>query len=248
MSWQSMSDLSWKGARPTHGQTWLTLCAAWARRIGRSLAAEGEFLLRLWKEGIVEGDEAQQGRLQARIRQLESEVARLSRLAVTDELTGAFNRRHIEETFGARASSRHVDGALAFCLFDIDGFKAYNDTYGHSAGDDALKQIAHAVRAQLRHAGDSLIRLGGDEFCILLNAESPSDALAAIDRLRLAVRALALPHPTKRDAVLTASFGFVWRGARSENRHLPHDLYRHADRMLYEAKRAGRDTVRLAVL
>src|SRR5690348_4242561 len=100
MSWQSMSDLSWKGARPTRGQTWLTLCAAWARRIGRGLAAEGAFLLRLWKEGIVEGDDAQRGRLQARIRQLESEVARLSRLAVTDELTGAFNRRHIDETFG----------------------------------------------------------------------------------------------------------------------------------------------------
>lgn len=243
-----MSNVSWKGARQARGDTWLTSCAAWARRIGRGLACERDFLVELWKGWSIRGDEAEQGRLRARIRQLESEVARLSRLAVTDELTGAFNRRHIDETFEARASSRRIDEALAFCLFDIDGFKAYNDTYGHSAGDDALKQIAQAVHGQLRQSGDSLIRLGGDEFCILLRAESPTDALAAIDRLRLAVRALALPHPTKRDAVLTASFGFVWRGARGANRHLPHDLYRHADRMLYEAKRAGRDTVRLAVL
>jgi diguanylate cyclase (GGDEF)-like protein len=247
MSLQSISDVSWKRERQARAPSPLTSFAVWARRLGRALASEGAFLRELWK-GWSLGDDAERGRLQARIVQLESEVARLSRLAVTDELTGAFNRRHIDETFEARASSRDIDDALAFCLFDIDGFKAYNDTYGHSAGDDALKQIARAVHRQLRHSGDSLIRLGGDEFCILLHAESPTDALSAIDRLRLAVRALELPHPTKRDAVLTASFGFVWRGARSANRHLAHDLYRHADRMLYEAKRAGRDTVRLAVL
>ena len=247
MSWQSISDVSWKGGQQARAPSPLRSFAAWARRIGRGLASEGVFLRELW-QGWSLGRDAERGRLQARIVQLESEVARLSRLAVTDELTGAFNRRHIDETFEARASSRHIDEALAFCLFDIDGFKAYNDTYGHSAGDDALKQIAQAVHRQLRDSGDSLIRLGGDEFCILLQAESPTDALSAIDRLRLAVRALALPHPTGRDAVLTASFGFVWRGARSANRQLAHDLYRHADRMLYEAKRAGRDTVRLAVL
>lgn len=247
MSWQSIGDVSWREGRQAPAQSRVISFAEWARRIGQGLAAEGAFLRDLWK-GWSLGDDGDRRRLQARIVQLESEVARLSRLAVTDELTGAFNRRHIDETFEARASSRRIEKALAFCLFDVDGFKAYNDTFGHGAGDNALKQIAQAVHGQLRQSGDSLIRLGGDEFCILLHAESPTDALSAIDRLRLAVRALKLPHPTKRDAVLTASFGFVWRGARSATRHLADDLYRHADRMLYEAKRAGRDTVRLAVL
>ncbi|WP_181321701.1 GGDEF domain-containing protein [Trinickia symbiotica] len=231
MSVQSMREAFWRADPQTRrGTAWLPSLAALARRFLRGL------------------EDAERGRLQGRIRQLESEVARLSRLAVTDELTGAFNRRHIDEIFETRVASPGINESLAFCLFDIDGFKAYNDTYGHGAGDDALKQVAQAVHGQLRQSGDSLIRLGGDEFCILLRAESPADALAAIDRLRLAVRALALPHPTKSNAVLTASFGFVWRGARGATRHLPRDLYRHADRMLYEAKRAGRDTVRLAVL
>lgn len=199
-----------------------------------------------WLRGNLLGSE--RDRLLDRIRYLESEVSHWSKLAITDELTGAFNRRHIDDVFKEHLLLQRCSESLAFCLFDVDNFKAYNDSYGHGAGDEALRLVAQTVRGKLRHSCDSLFRLGGDEFCILLCAPSPTEAMHVVERIRLAVRELALPHPFDRNQVLTASFGLVWRCDRSPLRLVPRELYLNADRMLYDAKRAGRDQVKLAVL
>ena len=219
-----------EGRQDRQGKSWLAWASDFAGRFLRGLA------------------QAERERLLDRISHLEAEVARWSHLAITDELTGAFNRRHIDDLFQEHLLSQRFRRPIAFCLFDVDNFKSYNDAFGHGAGDEALRLVAQAVRGRLRQAGDSLFRLGGDEFSVVLHSESPADALAVVDRLRLAVRALGLRHPKVPDAVLTASFGVVWRGDRSPMRLVPHELYQHADRMLYDAKRAGRDTVRLAVM
>ncbi|WP_169708636.1 GGDEF domain-containing protein [Trinickia terrae] len=186
--------------------------------------------------------------LLSRIHDLEAENSRLAQMAITDDLTSAYNRRHFDE-YSRRDwtwdSARH---SLALCLFDVDNFKAYNDSYGHGAGDDALRLIADVVMRQLRQGRDLLFRLGGDEFCVLLYLDSADSAVGIVDRLRRNVRELALPSPRGRDGVLTISFGVVWRDDRRARMATPWQLYLDADRMLYEAKRNGRDQIRLAGL
>lgn len=207
-------------------------------------ASTGRFASQLYRR--LTGGE--RDRLMSRIRDLEAENSRLSQLAITDELTGAFNRRHLDDVFKQHLFSQRSQRSLAFCLFDIDNFKAYNDLYGHSAGDDALRLIARAVGSQLRQQHDSLFRLGGDEFGILLSSDSPVEALHVVERSRVRARELALSPQDGKARMLTLSFGVVWRSGRSTKRLTPSQFYLNADRMLYEAKRAGRDQVRLAAM
>src|SRR5690606_15336010 len=104
----------------------------------------------------------------SRIKQLEAENRRLRHLSITDELTGAYNRRHFRASFTelvhAQDSPLPRTTAIALCLFDIDHFKAYNDAFGHPMGDAALRSISVAVAALLRRDSDRLFRFGGDEF------------------------------------------------------------------------------------
>jgi diguanylate cyclase (GGDEF)-like protein len=190
----------------------------------------------------------ERARLVSRIRDLEAENSRLMQLTVTDELTGAYNRRHFDDQWRHDSALRARRHSLAFCLFDVDNFKAYNDSYGHGAGDDALRLIARVVMSQLRQDQDLLFRLGGDEFCVLLSTGSAAVALGIIDRVRRKVRELGLPHPYGCDGVLTISFGVVWYDGYSAMVTTPRQLYLDADRVRYEAKRNGRDQIRLMAI
>ncbi|SDH87007.1 diguanylate cyclase (GGDEF) domain-containing protein [Paraburkholderia phenazinium] len=190
----------------------------------------------------------ERARLVRRIRDLEAENSRLTQLAFTDDLTGAYNRRHFDDQFRHDSALRARRHSLAFCLFDIDHFKAYNDSYGHGAGDDALRLIARVVMSQLRQDQDLLFRMGGDEFCVLLFMDSAAMALRIIDRVRHKVRELGLPHPHGRDGVLTVSFGVVWHDRHSAVMAPHRQLYLDADRVLYEAKRSGRDQIKLMAI
>jgi diguanylate cyclase (GGDEF)-like protein len=187
-------------------------------------------------------------RLVSRILLLEAENARLERLAITDELTGAYNRRYFDDATRRIPERRVCRQSFAFCLFDVDNFKAYNDTYGHAAGDDALRSIAQVTMSQLRCNQDLLCRLGGDEFCMMLSVESPVVALNIVERVRHKVRDLALPGSHTRGGFLTISVGMIWHDGRSLASPTPKRLYLEADRMLYQAKRSGRDQAMMAVL
>ncbi|MGU7770244.1 GGDEF domain-containing protein [Burkholderia sp. MR1-5-21] len=189
------------------------------------------------------------GRLLSRISDLEAENSRLAQLAITDHLTDAFNRRHFDDIARRDWSWSATRRSMAFCLFDVDNFKAYNDSRGHLAGDEALRQISRVVMSQLRHGQDFLFRLGGDEFCVLLYLDSAASAFDIVDRVRRSVRDLALPDPRGCDGgVLTISFGVVWRDGQHAPMATPWQLYLDADRMLYEAKHSGRDQIKLAIL
>jgi diguanylate cyclase (GGDEF)-like protein len=177
-----------------------------------------------------------------RTRALEAANQRLNRLAITDELTGAFNRRH----FNALCRSALLDtervGGTALCMFDLDHFKAYNDHYGHQAGDETLRVVAQAVRSELRRSGDHLFRLGGEEFAVLYSAVDLASAQEAAERLRLAVRGIAREHVRTPAGRVTASFGVVFAG-KDVAVPPPEAFYAAADALLYEAKRRGRDVV-----
>lgn len=176
-----------------------------------------------------------------RTRDLRNANQRLQTLAITDELTGAFNRRHFND-FCDKALNRELrDEPLAFCMFDIDHFKPFNDQLGHQEGDQALRTISGAVQNSLKRSSDVLFRLGGEEFGVLFTAKSLPAAQEFAEQLRKAIRAEKIYHPTNTDHIATASFGVVWCSPLlSANRD---DIYACADKLLYTAKANGRDQV-----
>jgi diguanylate cyclase (GGDEF)-like protein len=171
----------------------------------------------------------------------EAELARLNEQLLEDSrrdpLTGMRNRRALaEELPGLEA--RHIESGepLAVALCDVDHFKAYNDEMGHLAGDQALRAIAVTIRGALR-VEDMAYRFGGEELLILLPGTSAPEAAAAAERVRAAVEAVALPHPSGNGGVVTVSIG-VAAGYGG--------LLARADGALYEAKRGGRNRVVVA--
>ncbi|HYY11498.1 MAG TPA: GGDEF domain-containing protein, partial [Kineosporiaceae bacterium] len=125
-------------------------------------------------------------------------------------------------------------------ICDIDHFKAYNDGFGHPAGDQALRAVAGALASGVRPS-DSVYRWGGEEFLVLLPEQDATGGLAALGRLRRAVRDLGIPHPRSAAGVVTLSVGLtVWGPGRSES---VDQLVAEADRALYAAKEQGRDQV-----
>uniref|UniRef100_A0A7C4AH83 diguanylate cyclase n=1 Tax=Fundidesulfovibrio putealis TaxID=270496 RepID=A0A7C4AH83_9BACT len=174
---------------------------------------------------------------------LEEELLRIQeqlRLqADTDPLTGAANRRSF-----TRKALEHVQlcrrygNPLSLIIFDLDHFKVINDTYGHMAGDEVLAAVAGACRGTVR-ATDVLGRWGGEEFAVLMPETGLDGARRMAERLRGVVAGLTF---RAGDGVrLTASFGVAELGGGDFD-----DLVRRADERLYQAKRAGRDTVRPA--
>ncbi|HYJ08772.1 MAG TPA: GGDEF domain-containing protein [Polyangiaceae bacterium] len=159
-------------------------------------------------------------------------------LASMDALTGAFNKRYFDETFGKellRAQQHHLP--LSIVIFDIDFFKKINDTYGHPAGDAVLKNVTTAVSAQLRD-GDALFRVGGEEFVLVLSATPCDMAVQAAEALRAMVEALVTDFMGTRIAA-TLSLGVAELAEAEE----PAALYQRADERLYAAKRGGRNRV-----
>jgi diguanylate cyclase (GGDEF)-like protein len=165
--------------------------------------------------------------------------ARLEQLAMTDELTGLFNRR----SFFKRGKeeirrSRRYHTPLSLLMIDIDNFKAVNDTYGHDAGDRMLRCVADTLQHSIRDI-DLLARLGGEEFGILLPNTEAADAVKLAERLRLAV-AQATCSLLEHQAGVTLSIGVTTYDQDIEN--IDH-LLKDADTAMYRAKNLGRNQV-----
>jgi diguanylate cyclase len=185
------------------------------------------------------------GRLvQERTLELESANQRLTTLSITDELTGAYNRRHFQEQLAERiAQARRSDDAIGLCLFDLDHFKGYNDRYGHPAGDEVLRRVSATVSKHLKRSVDRLYRVGGEEFALLISSADHTLGDRFIEELRVSIHALALPHEKNEGGVVTASFGLAWCSDVARAQIDAESLYRAADEMLYQAKALGRNRV-----
>ena len=130
-------------------------------------------------------------------------------------------------------------------MIDIDHFKAYNDYFGHIAGDDALRAIAATIAAAVVRARDSSCRIGGEEFAVVLPATDETGALTVAYRIHRSIATLALPQaPGSTTPTLTVSIGIAT--AVRENLTALRMLHARADAALYEAKRHGRNTTRTA--
>jgi diguanylate cyclase (GGDEF)-like protein len=157
--------------------------------------------------------------------------------ASTDPLTGLPNRRYFEEFSTLLSGRRRAGDAVAVLMIDIDKFKGLNDTYGHPAGDQVLRQVAGAITAAVRDH-DVPARIGGEEFAVLLRNPGPEVALEVGERVRRAVRDLDLGEIGVSG--VSVSVGVANATGPDESIHA---LVDRADRALLRAKRAGRDRV-----
>lgn len=168
---------------------------------------------------------------------------RVERLSVTDELTGLYNRRFFNRAFGQEiARARRGGLLLALFMIDVDHFKAYNDRYGHHAGDQALVGVAAVILAHFRRAGDCAFRLGGEEFCVLSTVRTRDEARNIGEHLVRAMEDTGMEHAASgASRFLTVSVGIALAGTDGES--APELLYQAADRALYLAKSQGRNRV-----
>lgn len=170
------------------------------------------------------------------------EAAHLRELAVTDPLTGIANRRSFDERLaGEWQRCARSASMLGLIMVDVDHFKAYNDAYGHVAGDECLQRIASALSSAPRRPGDHVARYGGEEFAVILPDTDERGAAALAESMRAAIAALALPHCASPLGFVSASFGIA--ALVPEPAEPPNLLVRAADAALYEAKEAGRNSV-----
>lgn len=175
-------------------------------------------------------------------RKLDAANQELKRLSSSDGLTGIANRRFFDETLERewrRAKRNKTEIALLMC--DVDFFKKFNDTYGHQAGDDCLRDVATALCESMERGGDIVARYGGEEFAVVLPDTSLGGALFVAEKAKLMIHKIDLPHAASPLGRVTLSIGIacLTPGERDQ----PEALVEAADLALYRAKREGRDRV-----
>ncbi|WP_445489309.1 GGDEF domain-containing protein [Rhodopseudomonas sp. RCAM05734] len=167
--------------------------------------------------------------------------ARLQTFALTDGLTGVGNRRDFDEKLGLCVRDQPACAApLALLLIDVDHFKRFNDTYGHLAGDECLKQVAATIR-RVGRPDDFTARYGGEEFALILPETTREDALLLAEQVRQAVDSIDFRPLPDIGAPLTVSIGVGVAAAGATIQ--PQDLVEAADSALYLAKQRGRNCV-----
>ena len=171
-------------------------------------------------------------------RQLEEQLRELAR---TDSLTGLANRRGFEERLEEEwRRALRKGSSFALILLDVDHFKQFNDEFGHSAGDDCLKQVATTL-SRCRRMSDFPARVGGEEFALLLPETDSEGALVVAETVRQQVEAAGILHPRSPHAVVTASIGVA--AFQPQPNRTASDVVRASDQAMYVAKRAGRNRV-----
>ena len=182
--------------------------------------------------------------LAAQLRQRELAEAELAVLAATDGLTGLANRRTFDKSLEAAWRQSARDGtAVSLLLIDIDHFKAFNDTYGHQAGDECLQAVARVLSESVKRLGGLAARYGGEELAVLLPAADSNEASSIAEFIRLRVEALAVRHEASAPLnVLTISIGSATLTPATEPYWATSEkLVALADRALYRAKLDGRN-------
>jgi diguanylate cyclase (GGDEF)-like protein len=198
-----------------------------------------------WRHTMLVRQQAELMRIvRERTEQLEEVNRKLAQISYLDAVTEVPNRRSFDEelTTEWRRSTR-TGSRLSLLMIDIDGFKSFNDTFGHQAGDECLRRVAGGIDETVRRAGDVVARYGGDEFAVLLPDTDTVGATALAERVRSAVAAREILHPAVQRP-LTVSVGVATVSGRDDGE--PARLVRAADAALYAAKNAGRNLVRIA--
>lgn len=175
-------------------------------------------------------------------RKLDAANQELIRIASRDGLTGVANRRYFDEILSTewRRARRHSN-PVAMLMCDIDFFRRYNDSYGPMAGDECLRQVAMAISRHSERPSDTVARLGGEEFAVILAETTIGGALMVAEKIRNGLRELQLPHTASPFGQVTLSIGIASAAPGFDNP--PDDLIEAASRALARAKQEGRDRI-----
>ncbi|RXJ93787.1 hypothetical protein CRV00_10015 [Malaciobacter molluscorum] len=168
---------------------------------------------------------------------------RLEEISITDELTKLFNKRFFNEVFPKiiNAAKRKND-YITFCIFDIDNFKYYNDTYGHLKGDMVLNKVSTYVKSKLSRAEDLCFRLGGEEFGIVIRDHNKTRPEKYINEIREGIEKLNIEHiKNSASSFVTASFGVT--SMKAKDIQSIDEIYKKTDENLYKAKAKGKNIV-----
>ncbi|HSC82461.1 MAG TPA: diguanylate cyclase [Pseudomonas sp.] len=166
--------------------------------------------------------------------------ARLQRLTQLDGLTGLYNRRFFDQQLQSEwRRLRRIGAELTLLMLDIDHFKAYNDSLGHLAGDDALRKVGATLQDCLQREGDVACRYGGEEFAIILVNTGLDGGEHVAARVHELIAALNISHPASPLGQLTLSIGLAVAEPVGDEQAA--SLVAHSDQALYQAKRAGRN-------
>ncbi len=199
----------------------------------RSIQAEA---LKSRDEMLVAHKEAQEA--EARIHQLESQLAEVSALASHDQLTNSLNRRGLDDVFvREQARSDRHGTALTIAMLDIDDFKKLNDTYGHEAGDEALIHIVRIIKDTLRSM-DVVGRFGGEEFIVVLPDTPNMEAVEVVGRLQKELTKRIFMFNNQK-LFITFSAGVATR----EPNEAMSEVIKRADEAMYKAKKTGKNRV-----
>jgi diguanylate cyclase (GGDEF)-like protein len=206
---------------------------------GRILMAQGFLLTAITMILPIAVALAERARLEQRLIGAQDQLRLLS---FTDQLTGLSNRRLFDE-FSIREWKRacRERTSISAIMIDVDMFKAYNDRYGHQAGDKCLAAVASAIGTVATRPGDLTARYGGEEFVVLLAGTPPPGCELLAERIRKSVEALQLPHAASPFGRVTVSLGTATLVGDHESSFSA--LIEQADKALYEAKHLGRNRV-----
>ncbi|MDF1608444.1 GGDEF domain-containing protein [Hoeflea sp. YIM 152468] len=181
---------------------------------------------------------SERGTLEKMTESLSVRSLSLEHAAVTDGLTGVYNRRYFDDALTEYISAfSSIGKPIGMVILDLDHFKTVNDTHGHDIGDEVLRRVAECLRMFIRYH-DVVARLGGEEFAILSPNISESQLFNLSDRIRQAVSEIAVRNGNVTLKVTVSAGLAIWDGEESGE-----DLYRRADKQLYQAKRQGRNRV-----
>jgi two-component system chemotaxis family response regulator WspR len=189
---------------------------------------------------LLQRDEAYRALRESQQQLLETNLE-LQRLTHSDGLTGLANRRYFDEYFGAEwRRALREQREMALLMIDVDNFKFYNDTYGHIAGDDVLRRVAHTLSGAASRPEDLAARFGGEEFAIVLPNTGAAGAAVIAEKVRAQIDAMAIPHiGAANGRHVTVSVGGAALVPRTHMAST--SLIEAADLALYRAKQQGKN-------
>jgi diguanylate cyclase (GGDEF)-like protein len=178
------------------------------------------------------------------LQELEDANRELSEINTRDELTGLYNRRFYDQKIQAefRRSRRNLSH-LSLLIIDIDHFKKVNDNYGHLAGDHCLKAVSNTIKTAVQRSADIACRYGGEEFCIILPETDQQGSVLFAEELRKNIEQLLIQHEEQK-IPLTISCGIAVY--QQQKNATPESIFTLADQALYQAKKQGRNQVKIA--
>jgi diguanylate cyclase (GGDEF)-like protein len=214
-------------------------------RFSRLLLATGLLLATAFIFGVffiyplIRTQVREEGKLRAMTESLSARSETLEHAALTDSLTGMQNRRYFDDALQEYLHEfRRIDKPVGLMILDLDHFKQINDTHGHDVGDEVLREVARCLLALTRYH-DVVARLGGEEFAVVAPNMNHDALVKLAERIRKAISGLTIVASGNVRLKVTTSVGLaVWNG-----RETAEDFFRRADKMLYEAKRLGRNRV-----